>query len=360
LVSWTSIEEKMGEQEEIKDTVDQTSVENLSEPTPVLTDAELEAAAVSKVESETKDKASAPEIPFEMEEMAFTSAVESILFAAERPVGFDRIREAFGTPAPSNAVILEAIEKIQLRYHDSDRGFELRKAQGGYHFVTKLENAEYIRRFQASKPFRLGRSALEVMAIIAYRQPITRAEIDQVRGIDSSHLLRTLIERGLVRMAGKAEVPGRPVQYASTEKFLETIGLSSTAELPPLSELNQLQGDVEDPQKKMEAGLDRFMQPIQSTDEACGTLEGEDGLDPVLNEIDGLIQTADGAPKEVFASAVHREVALANQEALEAFQSQSRKRPRKSKAATEETTKSVTFDELTGGNTDGAPPAVEN
>jgi segregation and condensation protein B len=303
--------------------------------------------------------------PFVMDTDSFTSAVEAVLFAAERPASFDRIREAFGTPSPNDDQLKEAIDRIQARYEGPDRGFLLRKAQGGYHFVTKVENAEYIRRFQASKPFRLGRSALEVLAIIAYRAPVTRAEIDQVRGIDSSHLLRTLIERGLVRMAGKAEVPGRPVQYATTQKFLEVVGLAATSDLPPLSELNQLQGDAEDPQRKMEEGLDRFMRPVDRTaaeEASMAPLEDEDGQDPMLNEIDSLIQTAGNTTKEVYASPVHRDVAEANQEALEAFQAMSRRRPRKKAEAVEEA-KSITFDELTGGGADGsnAPPApVEN
>jgi segregation and condensation protein B len=339
--------------------VETQSEETPAEATEVQTDEALEefAAATEQAQTSSKKSAKVAEvIPFVMEEVAFASAVEAVLFAAERPASYDRIREAFGEPAPSNDQLKEVLTTLMARYESPDRGFLLRKAQGGYHFVTKVENAEYIRRFQASKPFRLGRSALEVLAIIAYRAPITRAEIDQVRGIDSSHLLRTLIERGLVRMAGKAEVPGRPVQYATTQKFLEVVGLASNAELPPLSELNQLQGDTEDPARKMEEKLDRFMRPIERTaeDEALPPLEDADGNDPVLNEIDSMITTADGAPKEVYASAVHREVAEANQEALEAFQAASRKRPRKQAAAKEES-KSVTFEALTGG-TDGTPP----
>jgi segregation and condensation protein B len=172
-----------------------------------------------------------------------------------------------------------------------------------------------------------------------------------------------LIERGLVRMAGKAEVPGRPVQYATTQKFLEVVGLTTNAELPPLSELSQLSGDTEDPARKMEDKLDRFMKPIERTAEdelAMAPLEDADGNDPVLAEIEGMISTADGAPKEVYASAVHREVAESNAEALEAFQAASRKRPRKKAAEAKEETKSVTFEDLTGntdGNTDGAPPS---
>lgn len=303
-------------------------------------------------------------IPFVMEEVAFASAVEAILFATEKPASLNRLRDAFAPMAPTDEQLEAVIATIQTRYQEEGRGFHLRRAQGGYHFVTKMENAEYIRKFQASKPFRLGRSALEVLAIIAYRQPITRAEIDQVRGIDSSHLLRTLIERGLVKMAGKAEVPGRPVQYGTTEKFLEVVGLSSPGELPPLSELTQLQGDAEDPQKRMEAGLDNFMKPLASSEFA--PLEDEEGQDPVLGEIESLIQTADHAPKEVFASAVHREVALANQEALEAFQAASRRRPRKQQQAADDEVKTITFEELTGGgsggNTEGGstPPPLSN
>ncbi|MBY0372300.1 SMC-Scp complex subunit ScpB [bacterium] len=344
------------EAEEVESAEDTLSAEEIQEAqapaAEALSDSELEAAAETsekKADKKSSKKVEEPQIPFVMDAEPFASAVEAILFAAERPVGFERIRSAFGEPAPTDAQLKEIIEQIQTRYEAADRGFLLRKAQGGYHFVTKVENAEYIRRFQASKPFRLGRSALEVMAIIAYRQPITRAEIDQVRGIDSSHLLRTLIERGLVRMAGKAEIPGRPVQYGSTEKFLEVMGLASTMELPPLSELTQLQGDTEDPQKRMEDGLDRFMQPLdRSGEEELPPLEDENGLDPVLGAIDSMIQTADHAPKEIYASAIHREVAEANQEALEAFQSANRRRPRKAAEA-----KSITFDELTGA---GVPP----
>ncbi len=306
----------------------------------------LAAAEAKPVKKET------PSEPFVMEAVAFASAVEAVLFAAERPASFDRIRDAFGSCCPNNEQLTEVIATIAERYQGPERGFTLRKAQGGYHFVTKMENAEYIRRFQAAKPFRLGRSALEVLAIIAYRQPITRAEIDQVRGIDSSHLLRTLIERGLVRMAGKAEVPGRPVQYGTTERFLEVIGLTDPSMLPPLSELQQLQGDTEDPQKRMDEGLDKFMRPALSDAEANEevVVVGEDGNDPLMNEIESLISTAEGAPKEVYASPIHRDVAEANREALEAFQSASRRRPRKPK----DSSKSVTFEDLVGA--DGTPP----
>ena len=172
-----------------------------------------------------------------------------------------------------------------------------------------------------------------MLAIIAYRQPLTRAEIDQVRGIDSSHLLRVLIERGLVKDGGQSGNSGRPVQYATTPKFLETVGLRSVGELPPLTELDQLHGDTEDPIKALEQGLDKIM-----ADEAV--LDSHGGGDQRgLPEIDALLQTADGSQKEVFESADHAEVAKENQAALGAFQSFMKPKRRSQKT--------VSYEELT-------------
>jgi len=273
----------------------------------------------------------------ELEKLA--SAVEAILFAADKPVSVPRLQEVFGEEGPTPEQLSEQLATLKAKYEDPNFGIELREAQGGFHFTTKVENSEVVRKFLQTRPFRIGRSALECLSIIAYRQPVTRAEIDQVRGIDSSHLMRVLMERGLVKMDGKAEVPGRPVQYATTPKFLETIGLQSLAELPPLAELDQLQGDTEDPIKSLEVGLSRFMEESPGMDgEVTGTeTEG-------LEEIDAMIQTADRGGKDVFESPVHAAVAAENDEAVKAFQESSKKKrkgfPKK---------KTVSFEDLTSG-----------
>jgi len=268
-----------------------------------------------------------------MEINGITTAIESILFAADKPVSIARFLEVFSDLNPKQEDIEESISFIQKRYEGTDYGFELRQAQGGYQFITKAQNADWVRKFLETKPFRLGRSSLEVLAIIAYRQPLTRAEIDAVRGIDSSHLLRTLMERGLVKMAGKAEVPGRPVQYATTPKFLEVLGLEDLAHLPPLSELQQLQGDTEDPIKSLEKGLDRFITEELVDQENVGNLELQQGLE----EFSTLIQSADRSQDEVYESKEHAEVAHANQEALRAFQETTPYRKRK---------RSISYDDL--------------
>jgi segregation and condensation protein B len=266
-----------------------------------------------------------------MELERITSILESLLFAADRPLSMARFREVLGEEGPSEEEITQGLEKIKERTADPNCGFELRQATGGYHFSTKPQNAEWVQKFLQTKPFRLGRSSLEVLSIIAYRQPLTRSEIDHVRGIDSSHLLRTLMERGLVRMTGKAEVPGRPVQYGTTPKFLETVGLNSLAELPPLTELDQLQGDTKDPLQSLEEGLERIIQEEPET-LVPTAVEDQKGLE----ELTTLIDSARQGSKEVYESPEQAEIAEANEQAVIALQSQPKPRRQKKTPVREE------------------------
>ena len=282
-----------------------------------------------------------------MEQESLCSALESILFAAEHPVSLKRFKDVFGEEnCPEDEAIISALESIENRYQDEKFGFELRKAQSGFHFVTKAKNVEYVRTFLAAKPFRISKSAAEVLAIVAYRQPITRADVDQIRGIDSSHIMRVLMERGVVKMAGKAEVPGRPVQYATTDKFLEIVGLSSVNDLPPLSELEQLQGHAEPARDPLEVGLEKFVKASQS----AGKME-EASVEELQEINDMLTEADDTSETDIYESAAHQQVAQSNKEALEAMRGKgSRKKKKKSKEdsveASEETvdTESKTTD----------------
>lgn len=247
-----------------------------------------------------------------MEQEELSSVLESILFVTDKPVTRQRLMEVLGEEVISEQELSSIITVLQQKYSAPSHGFELREAQGGVHFCTKVSNAEWVRKFLATKPFRLSRTALEALAIIAYRQPITRTEIDKVRGVDSSHLVRTLIERGLVKMAGKADVPGRPVQYATTPRFLEVVGLNNLSELPPLSELEQLQGSVEDTLKPLEQGLERF---ISEKTELSQNMDDTEGL----QEIEGMLSTVQHADRQIYESKEHAEVAQENEAALEGF-----------------------------------------
>lgn len=285
-----------------------------------------------------------------MEIEKLQSAVESILFASENPVTSARLREVFEEIKPSEEELENLLAQIHQKYQDSSYGFELRQSHGGYHFCTKPQNAEWVRKFLASRPFRLSRSALETLAIIAYRQPITRAEIDSVRDMDSSHLLRTLMERGIVKMAGKAEIPGRPVIYATTPKFLELVGLNSLSDLPPLTELHELEGDTEEPKESLEDSLDRVMgepligEPISREDKK-------------LEEIEDLIHSIQRPEKDIFPSPLHSDIAEENHAALAAVQATRFPRKKRTVLIEEEVAAQMPL-ETTIAETSGIPPQI--
>jgi len=286
-----------------------------------------------------------------MESLELKSAIEAILLAADRPVTILRFMEVFEEDKPLKEDVRDAIEALKDKYADDEQGFGLREAQGGYQFCTKVKNGEYVRKFLASRPFRLSPSALETLAIIAYRQPITRAEIDKIRGMDCSHLMRTLIEKGIVKMAGKADIPGRPVQYGTTPKFLELVGLNSTAELPPLSELKELQGDT--PQKDpLEEGLQKFIDSDAVLDERAHELEQG------LGEITEMIKSSKDPKREVYESPEHKDSSEANEEAAVGFQVFSRKWKKKAPQSVDGP-EAVTTEESLAAQTEPPPEKIE-
>ncbi|MFM7840561.1 MAG: SMC-Scp complex subunit ScpB, partial [Nitrospira sp.] len=135
------------------------------------------------------------------------------------------------------------------------RGVQLIEVAGGYQIVTRLEYASWIKRLAKAKAApKLSRSGLESLAIIAYKQPIVRAEIEQIRGVEVSGVLRTLLERKLIRMVGRKDVPGRPIMYGTTKLFLQQFGLSELSQLPPLREFKEL-GEAEQALLPVEEGL---------------------------------------------------------------------------------------------------------
>jgi segregation and condensation protein B len=133
-----------------------------------------------------------------------------------------------------------AIEELEVDYAERPRGFFLQKVAGGYQLRTCPEYADYLRKLGHNRPFKFSRPALETLAIIAYRQPVTRAEIEYLRGVDSGSVLKTLLEKHLARILGKKDVPGKPMIYGTTREFLELFGLPDLAALPTLREFSEL------------------------------------------------------------------------------------------------------------------------
>lgn len=168
------------------------------------------------------------------------SAVEAILFSVDRAVPPSRIAEALaagGRPADESAVTA-AIDELNEIYRSTDRAFRIEPVAGGFRVMTLPEHAPVLAAFrQARSAGRLTRAALETLAIIAYEQPITRARLEAIRGVACGEVLRTLIERKLITVRGRAEELGRPMLYGTTKQFLDAFGLSSTRDLPTAEEL---------------------------------------------------------------------------------------------------------------------------
>jgi len=172
-----------------------------------------------------------------------TAKTEAILFASDRPVTAAKICQA--TETASQAAVRHAIDDLNARYEQAGATFRIKAIAGGYQMQTLPEYDEVLSRlFQTRKDARLSQAAIETLAIISYRQPILRADIEAIRGVASGEVLRTLIEKQLVKIVGRAEVLGRPMLYGTTKRFLETFGLSSIDDLPNVEELRVAAGST--------------------------------------------------------------------------------------------------------------------
>lgn len=171
------------------------------------------------------------------------AVLEALLFVSGEPLSVERCASIVGHVTKSQ--VQAALRALQQDYQQDGRALQVVQVAGGYRLATKEQFAPWIRRLDKTKaPAKLSRSAVESLAIIAYRQPIVRGEIEKIRGVETSGVLRTLLERKLVRMVGRKDEPGRPIMYGTTKHFLEHFGLKSLADLPPLREFKELgEGD---------------------------------------------------------------------------------------------------------------------
>lgn len=165
--------------------------------------------------------------------------VESLVFASDQPVTVKQLQTLTREKDPKE--IQNVLDELEAEY--AERGIVLHNVAGGYQFRTHPQNSAWVQQIVAGKPVRLTRAQLEVLAIIAYRQPITRPEIEEIRGVDSGSPIRVLMERNLIRILGKKEEPGRPMLYGTTKEFLEFFNLKELKDLPTLREFHELTED---------------------------------------------------------------------------------------------------------------------
>ncbi|MFH1578020.1 MAG: SMC-Scp complex subunit ScpB [Candidatus Omnitrophota bacterium] len=167
------------------------------------------------------------------------AVIEAILFVNEKPVLIEQIRNVFKDL--DAAEIRKNIEALQADYLSSKGGMRIIEVAGGFRMVTALELGRYLKKFYQKPPERLSGPTLETLSIIAYKQPVIRMEMEAIRGVDVSGTVRNLINKGLVRAAGRRKAPGRPFVYVTTRQFLEYFGLRSLSELPKIKEFAKIE-----------------------------------------------------------------------------------------------------------------------
>jgi len=225
------------------------------------------------------------------------SAIEAVLFAAGEPVGVERLCMALEI---DRATIDDVCQKLSDDYRYDRRGIRLIRLDNCYQMVSAPEDAAYIRKaFESRKPARLSQPALEVLSIIAYYQPTTKAYVDQIRGVDSSYTVGLLTERDLIEECGRLAVPGRPILYRTTQNFLRSFGLSTLEDLPELP--NASAGDEQltlDMQRQVEE-LQRLQDQERIEAEAAADAELEtDGFSDAELEAAARELSAAEAPEE--------------------------------------------------------------
>lgn len=214
---------------------------------------EAAAADVAAVEAIPVDEAAEleerEEGSLDSRELDLAALVEALLFASGEPLGADRLCEAARC---DEVALAAAIAGIEERHKAETSGFMLVQVAGKYQLRTKPQFADFIRELRASRPRRLSQPALETLAIVAYRQPIVKSDIEKIRGVDVSPTLKTLLDRSIIKIVGRQPTVGQPALYGTTEEFLKLFGLNSLSELPTLRDIKELEREPGETEEEAE------------------------------------------------------------------------------------------------------------
>lgn len=264
--------------------------------------------ALDEVEPAEIDVADEKEEPFEKLAAAarrlgvdrVRTIVETLLFLAEKPITVEEIRQASGVEAER---IEKALDQLSGHYREGPCGVVLHEVAGGWQLRSSPDNSAFARRFLKVKPQRLTRAALETLAIIAYRQPVTRPEVEEIRGVDCGAVVKALLDRKLLKILGKKEEPGRPILYGTSREFLEFFALKDLASLPTLREFHELSEEhreiVEKQPEPAIAGLvESLADPALTAELDARKAES----DAALDQLEKALETADTVSKAAEAA----------------------------------------------------------
>jgi segregation and condensation protein B len=281
------VEEAIEESIEVREPVD--------EPTASLDAVEAEPEVGQGAITEMSAPAADPALS---DMRALKGILEALLFVTAEPIPVTRFLALLGAVTKQDVDL--ALASLAQDYEQEGRGLQLAEVAGGYRIVTKAEFAPWLKRLEKVKsPSKLSRSALESLAIIAYKQPIVRAEVEQIRGVETSGVIRTLLERKLVRIVGRKEEPGRPIMYGTTKFFLEHFGLRDLSQLPPLREFKEL-GESEQAMLPIDEVVAVDGESLLQGSEASGEGLSEGMAEPValLDPVDEAGQTSESSALE--------------------------------------------------------------
>lgn len=265
-------------------------------------DVELEGSELDGFES-----AEIEEVQF-IEDERLESIVESILFASDRPVSLASIQLVFKGTNIKKDKIRRTLDNLAVEYAGGRRGVVLEEVTSGYQLRTKIDNMNFLKGTVKAKAFKLSGPALETLAIVAYKQPVVKMEVDQIRGVESGHLMRALMEKGLVNFEGKAEnLPGKPMQYGTTRKFLEIFGLRNLKELPTLSQIDELlpEGIGEEVEEKPTLSMVTDSMSEQVT--AVSYSQGEEELGLIEDQLTSISTSSDFFEQEKLRQKMKRD-----------------------------------------------------
>ncbi len=259
------------------------------------------AEPVEEAAAEIDEAPSEPEVPFEklihksrrISKERVQGILESLLFASDKPLTLNELHECTGL---DRTRIQSAMESLCAAHREGISGTVLYEVGGGWQLRTDPSNAEYVRRLLKVKPQRLTRAAVETLAIIAYRQPVTRPEIEDIRGVDSGAVVNALLDRKLIKILGRKEEVGRPILYGTTREFLEFFALKDLASLPTLREFQELSSEHRELVEKEAPAAPPPMLPLDPQAKAAVDALGEDS-DAALAELEQAISAADAQSK---------------------------------------------------------------
>ena len=216
--------------------------------------------------------------------------IESLLFVAEEPLSVQQLKAILETDDAD--AIRSALQELADEYDRRGGGFEIQEVAGGFQFRTRSEYSEWVKKFLKPSPAKLSRAALETLAIIAYKQPIIRADVEHIRGVDCGGVLRMLLEKKLVRVLGRKDIPGRPMIYGTTRQFLEVFNLKDLRDLPSPKEIESLGTEVDNlfstsddgPENQLLPRNTEAELPVADNDGFSDVEKSEDTLHPQENE----------------------------------------------------------------------------